>query len=163
MFRAIKLPEDATGELYLHSMPGRFEDLEDTLDALEDFKIDRVVSLVSDEEMRQKSPEYYRMVQDGQFPVERQVFAIPDFDVPADPASFLVLVEDLAAKLREGERVLVHCAGGIGRSGLVATSVLMMLGVGRDEALFTVRNSMAGPETPEQSDFLAWVEAVIAG
>jgi len=161
MFRAIKLPEDVTGELYLHSMPGRFEDLEDTLDAIEDIKIDRVIALTADDEVREKSPDYSQLLEDDAFPVARQAFPIPDFDIPSDPPAFLMFVEDLAAKLQQGERVLVHCAGGIGRSGLVAVSTLMMLGTGRDDALLTVRSSMAGPETPEQDDFLEWVESVL--
>lgn len=73
----------------------------------------------------------------------------------------LPFVDGLAARLRAGERLLVHCAAGIGRAGTTAVCILIRLGVPLDEALSTVRESraMAGPEAGSQ---LALVREVAA-
>ena len=43
MFRKVDLPEDIPGTLYLHSMPGRMEELEDFLSEAKSQGIDTVV------------------------------------------------------------------------------------------------------------------------
>ena len=55
---------------------------------------------------------------------------IPDGSVPLDPEAddYEALIEDVAERLKEGQIVVVHCRGGQGRSGLVAASVLVVLG-----------------------------------
>lgn len=46
----------------------------------------------------------------------------------------------VAGRLRAGERVLVHCAGGINRSSTICCATLMLLeGIGAEEALARVR------------------------
>jgi protein-tyrosine phosphatase len=62
----------------------------------------------------------------------------------------------LGDRLREGERVLVHCRGGLGRTGMVAARLLVeVAGVTPRQALDGVREARHGAvETPEQE---AWV------
>jgi protein-tyrosine phosphatase len=66
------------------------------------------------------------------------------------------LLDDLRQRLRDGERLLVHCGAGIGRAGTVATCLLMMMGVARDDALRTVaaHRPTAGPEGGTQRDLI---------
>ncbi|MEW6269199.1 MAG: phosphatase [Thermodesulfobacteriota bacterium] len=45
----------------------------------------------------------------------------------------------LRARLRRGERVVVHCRGGRGRSGTVAARLLVELGVDPERAIAAVR------------------------
>lgn len=53
--------------------------------------------------------------------------------------------------IRAGERVLVHCKGGLGRAGTVAARMLVELGLMPDEAIRAVRKVRKGAiETPEQ-------------
>ena len=60
-------------------------------------------------------------------------------------------------RLRAGERVLVHCRGGLGRAGLVAASLLVELGVARPaEAIASVR--AVRPGAIETSAQARWVE-----
>jgi protein-tyrosine phosphatase len=62
----------------------------------------------------------------------------------------------LGNRLRNGERVLVHCRGGLGRTGMVAARLLVeVAGVTPQRALDDVREARHGAvETPEQE---AWV------
>ena len=70
-------------------------------------------------------------------------------------------VDELAVRLRFGERLLVHCAAGIGRAGTTAVCVLIRLGMPMTDALATVRASrpMAGPEAGPQLDLVRAVAA----
>jgi len=63
----------------------------------------------------------------------------------------------MAQALRLGERVLIHCGAGIGRTGMLATCVLMHLGVSRCEATQAVTGAGAGPETIPQEGLVGWV------
>jgi ADP-ribosyl-[dinitrogen reductase] hydrolase len=60
-------------------------------------------------------------------------------------------------RLRSGERVLVHCRGGLGRAGLVAASLLVELGeAGPREAIAMVRTARPGAiETTPQEKWIA--------
>jgi hypothetical protein len=41
MFRSVELPEGVTGHLYLHSMPGRYEALQELKEKIAQHKIER--------------------------------------------------------------------------------------------------------------------------
>lgn len=43
---------------------------------------------------------------------------IEDFGTPTDLAAFEARIEDVAARLRAGEGILVHCLAGVGRTGM---------------------------------------------
>jgi protein-tyrosine phosphatase len=72
----------------------------------------------------------------------------------------LPFVDDLVARLRRGDDLLIHCGAGIGRAGTTAVCVLLRLGVGRDDALATVgrHRPAAGPETGAQRDLVDRVD-----
>ena len=57
----------------------------------------------------------------------------------------------LRARLAAGERVLVHCKGGLGRTGLVAARLLVEFGVAPADAVARVRAARPGAiETERQ-------------
>jgi ADP-ribosylglycohydrolase len=57
----------------------------------------------------------------------------------------------LRERLRNGERVLVHCRGGLGRAGLVSARLLIELGMYPDVAITKVRQARPGAiETDDQ-------------
>jgi ADP-ribosyl-[dinitrogen reductase] hydrolase len=86
---------------------------------------------------------------------------IPDSGVPPeDPETdeYGDLIGDIARRLKRGQTVVVHCRGGLGRSGMVA-SVLVALGHPAVKALEIVRRSREGAvETPEQEDHVHFYE-----
>ena len=57
----------------------------------------------------------------------------PDRSVPPDTLQFLKAVEEFAADLRAGKNIGVHCRAGIGRSFLLAASLLIVLGIPAEE------------------------------
>jgi protein-tyrosine phosphatase len=53
--------------------------------------------------------------------------------------------------LRNGDDVVVHCKGGLGRAGMIAARLLVELGMDTEEAIQTVRHVRKGAiETPAQ-------------
>ncbi len=84
---------------------------------------------------------------------------IPDGGLPVDPEAnrYEAFVKNIADHLEKGRTVVVHCRGGLGRSGMVAASVLVALGRTAEEALQMVRSTRKGAvETPEQDDRVRW-------
>jgi len=72
---------------------------------------------------------------------------IRDQGVPP-PAAMAELGRQIDEALDRGERVVVHCLGGLGRSGTVAACVLRSRGATADEALAAVRE-VRGPRAVE--------------
>ena len=67
---------------------------------------------------------------------------IPDFGV-------------LLGRLRRGESILLHCKGGLGRTGMIAARILAELGRSPDDAIKAVRQARAGAiETGEQEAYV---------
>ena len=85
-------------------------------------------------------------------------FPTPDLAVrPLD--DHLELIGRSVERLRSGERLVAHCAAGIGRSGTFAVGVLLALGHDLDPALQLVarHRPMAGPEVGSQSELVVAV------
>ena len=155
LFRQVSLPPDVAGQLYLHSLPGRYEPFAHCRAALDRHGITRIVSLLALDEIAQRSPEYAEAITAATLPCAWEAFPIPDFGVPSDMGQFAALVGRLAEGVQAGERVLIHCGAGIGRTGTVALCHLLALGIPMAEAERAVRAAGAGPETAGQR---RWVE-----
>ena len=74
-----------------------------------------------------------------------------DFGVP-DPVQAAPVLAALAGDLRAGRYVVVHCRGGVGRSGTVAAALLVLLGVPLAQAWrdLAVARGRPVPETDAQ-------------
>ncbi|MCJ7715956.1 MAG: dual specificity protein phosphatase family protein [Anaerolineales bacterium] len=152
--KKVKLRPEISGKLYLHSMPGRLEPLDSFLYKASRHEIDLVVCLAADEEISRLSPEYSLRIQEDSFPFERIVFVINDYGIPLDINSFLEFVTYLAQSINAGQSVLIHCAAGIGRTGLAAASIMMQLGYSIQEAISSIYDAGSNPEIGEQGAFL---------
>ena len=85
-------------------------------------------------------------------------FPIPDFGVPEDPLAFGEVLDDVLERVRRGERVVVACRGGYGRTGTVVGCLLRQADVGPEEAVALVRATRPGTiEREAQARFVdAW-------
>jgi ADP-ribosylglycohydrolase/protein-tyrosine phosphatase len=80
---------------------------------------------------------------------------VPDLDVPRDPAAYRVTLDEVLARVRGGERVVVACRGGLGRTGTAVACLLVDGGVAPDEAIARVRAARPGTvERRIQEDFV---------
>ncbi len=161
MLRAVTLPDALPRGLFLSRMPGRAGPFAEECELIRAHDIETVVCLTSVDEVRHKAPDYAQALTSGTLPWVTWYFPIQDFGVPEDKALFLALARDVAASLQRGVHVLIHCGAGIGRTGTLAACALVALGMTREAALAAVDAAGAGPETPAQSDLLAWVSAAL--
>jgi protein-tyrosine phosphatase len=58
--------------------------------------------------------------------------------------------------LKSGEVMLIHCAGGLGRTAMLAISVLLALGEPIDKAESAVSRAGSIVETMPQIEMLSW-------
>jgi protein-tyrosine phosphatase len=79
-------------------------------------------------------------------------FQIPDLGVPPSMAAGQEFLERLISELAAGKNIAIHCRQGIGRSGLVAASLLALSGIDPETAFQRVSaaRGLPVPETPEQ-------------
>jgi protein-tyrosine phosphatase len=79
-----------------------------------------------------------------------------DFGTP-ERGALLAMAADLAARLRRGDGVVVHCRGGIGRSSILAAAVMIAEGspsAGALERISAARGHQV-PETAAQREYVA--------
>ena len=86
-------------------------------------------------------------------------FHLPIVDVSTPDASFErdwdKVAGGLHARLRQGENVLVHCRGGVGRAGTIAARLLIELGWMPGDAIASVRAVRPGAiETRAQERYV---------
>ncbi|MGE6784202.1 protein-tyrosine phosphatase family protein [Ensifer adhaerens] len=154
--RPLRLPSGIAGTLWLGPMPGRLRPFGDDMDDLRAQKITRIVCLTPLAEIEEKAPGYAAALGDGMdIPVAQ--FPIPDFGVPGDAAALFALAGETALALSAGERVFVHCAAGIGRTGTFAICILRAFGLDLAEATARVASAGSGPETEAQQALVARV------
>lgn len=82
---------------------------------------------------------------------------IPDFEPPnaLSMLAWQAQLPHLQAALTRQEKVVVHCAAGLGRTGTVAAMWLVLQGVPADEAMARVRQARPGAiETRAQESFV---------
>ena len=150
LFREVEF--GVAGRLFCHSMPGRCEPVGATVAELKAWGVKRVVSLAPETD---SNPYVTALSED--VPWHHTSFHIPDYKVPNDSAKFIELARDIARALQAGERVLIHCGAGIGRTGVLAVAVGMACGLPLLQATRRVQSKGSGPENEEQKAFLRTV------
>ena len=91
------------------------------------------------------------------YPME--YFHLPIVDVHPPDRRFITLWESAGPKLRQilmdGGRILIHCRGGLGRTGMVAAQLLVEMGMPQKEAIHAVRKARKGTiETIDQEKYV---------
>ena len=89
--------------------------------------------------------------------LEFRSYPIEDRGVPKSDAELGRVSDTLNSSLRAGRNVLLHCRRGIGRTGLVASCLLVQNGMSPGAAVDAVSSArgLAVPETVEQRE---WIE-----
>ncbi|MBM4263047.1 MAG: phosphatase [Deltaproteobacteria bacterium] len=156
MFRRVEMPAQVPGKLLLHSMPGRFEALDRVWHQVREDEVGAIVCLNEHFEIRQKSSAYADAIEAGTVPCSMLGMEIREGGIPVDKDAFWTMVRDVASRLHGGQSVLIHCAGGVGRTAMFAVSVLMALGQPAHHAERTVSRAGSTVETMAQMEMLAW-------
>jgi protein-tyrosine phosphatase len=162
MFRRVDLPARVSGKLLLHSMPGRFEAIERAWQQVKSEAVGVIVCLAEQYEIRLKSSAYAEALEGGTVPCSVLPLEICEGGVPEDRNGFWALANDVANRLQSGEAVLIHCAGGLGRTAMLAISVLLALGEPINEAEGAVSRAGSMVETMPQIELLSWCASQVS-
>ncbi len=148
------------GQIGICPMPGREGDFPGDLAAVLAWRPDIVLTMTTEAELRAKG--------DGVLPKQLAAegiawlhLPVADFGVPAAKAAadWPAVSQQMRGVLAKGGRILVHCLGGCGRSGMAVLRIMVDAGEAADAALMRLRVVRpCAVETPEQ---LVW--AIRAG
>ncbi|EAW33983.1 cyclin-dependent kinase inhibitor 3 family protein [Lyngbya sp. PCC 8106] len=83
-------------------------------------------------------------------------FPIPDMSVPNSIDELILLVQKILLNTQQNKTVVIHCMGGLGRTGMVAACCLVALGYSPEKAIKTVREiRQYSIETQQQEDYIS--------
>ncbi|MDX5893804.1 cyclin-dependent kinase inhibitor 3 family protein [Rubrobacter radiotolerans] len=119
-------------------------------------KADYLVSLMEDFEYGQYGmDDFFRSARDAGIKVMH--FSIVDVGVPEDweENRYVGMILDIKNALERNEKVVLHCRGGLGRTGTVAACTLVTFGYKAEEAIRITRDSRPGAiQTLEQERYV---------
>lgn len=144
-----------SGSITLMPKPAGGKQLSAFVEFLKSKDIEVLVSLLQFEEMNT-----YSLVSEGseceRVGIEFINFQIKDHDVPQFFVPFNQLVEKLVAELKQGRNIAIHCYAGIGRTGLLAASLLIKQGMQIDQAMIEL-SKVRGLRVPETLQQISWL------
>ena len=141
------------GKWQTHSISGTWQrDMQADIQSIRDWGACAVVTLMPENDLAACKADHIGEVCEQQ---AMEWYHLPIVDVsvptPAFETAWLYAGLRLREHLRQGRHVLVHCRGGLGRSGTLAARLLVELGWNPGAAINAVRNARPGAiETREQ-------------
>jgi protein-tyrosine phosphatase len=155
------IPGPWKGRLAVVTRPRGADWLEDEAEAWRHSGVDVIVSLLEKDEAFQ-----LELGLEGDIAESKGVryisFPIPDRGVPASTKGALAFLGNIGAILEQGKTVAIHCRQSVGRSGLVAAGLLVMSGMGADEAIDIVTTAR-GEIVPETQTQIRWIQNLAPG
>jgi protein-tyrosine phosphatase len=153
-----EIPGPWPGHAYVGRMPGYKTDagMETELDAIKDFGISRLISLVPDED----TSGLYRITGYAEAAKKRfgekfYVCEIMDYEPAVDDNAFENLVDIASDALSKGESIVAHCGAACGRTGMFISCVLVKHGFTTVDAVKLYRTVRGcGPETHDQLTYI---------
>jgi len=148
------------GNIGLTILPGRKDysrSVDEDLKQLKKYGVNTIIPLITDDEfghfgvseLLEKYEEYGFTVH--RLPIMDQLVSSED--------EMIDMVNYLDDAVEKDKKVLLHCVGGLGRSGLVAASYLKYKGLNSGEAIKAVRK-VRGPRTVESKIQEEFVENI---
>lgn len=148
------IPRKGPGKLGVMPRPRGGDKLEDELKHIRSSGVEILVSTLTDLEIMELDLEKQNSLS-KKSGLDFRRFPILDRSIPRKDRAPKFLKE-LNNELQNGKTIVIHCRQGIGRSGLMAASLLILEGEKPSAAMkrLTQVRGVTVPETPEQN---AWI------
>jgi len=152
-----KVANLGSGTLSVMAKPVAGEWIEDEFSGLRTLGVDYVVSLLEFAEQSEigLADEEALCLKNG---MRYSSFPIPDRGLP-DTSRAIKFATQLCDRIRTGEHIVIHCRAGIGRTGIMAATVLIQADYQPNSALQRISDAR-GVEVPDTDEQLLWVEQV---
>jgi len=86
-------------------------------------------------------------------------FPIKDRSTPQDKEAYISLIERLYQLVENGDKIVIHCRMGIGRSSLVAAGVMVRGGI-KASGIFDLISAYRTLEVPDTAAQISWFEEI---
>jgi protein-tyrosine phosphatase len=145
----------AVGRLGIVPRPRGEEWLEDEIASITSSGVDVLVSLLERAEVAELGlREEKRLCESAS--IIFQSFPIRDRGVPESPREMLAFARSLLKLMHNGKNIAVHCRQSVGRSALLAATVLVVAGLATEKA-FTAVEAARGCPVPDTDEQRLWV------
>jgi protein-tyrosine phosphatase len=144
-----------SGSLSVMAKPVSGEWVEDEFYMIANWGINRIVSLLEDQEAIEVGLGKERQLAEKNG-MEFISYPIPDRGLPVSVSEYLNFTRRLYHEAAGGLHTVVHCRAGIGRTGLIAAGILLHCGFKPKEAFEHIsrKRGVVVPDTEEQ---INWV------
>jgi len=158
------LPVLQNGSIGMCMCPGRnnhkkwSRDFITDLQVLKTHNVEFVVTLMTNAELQKMglSDVAERLASEN---IDSIHYPISDKWIPGSNDDFLNFIQIIVEKIKLGKKIVVHCNGGKGRTGLTVVACLIKLGVTQLEAISKIRNVRPGMlQNPAQQMYLSMLE-----
>ncbi|MEM6297126.1 MAG: dual specificity protein phosphatase family protein [Bacteroidota bacterium] len=150
------LPIFEKGKIGMMARPRGNEWLSDEVFKLKNYGVDCVVSLLTPDEIME-----LELDEEKAFCQELGInfinFPIEDRSIPKQFNDFIRLISLLENDLKAGQRVVIHCRMGIGRTALVTAAILLRDGIAADE-VFAHLSKVRGLSMPDTEEQKLWIK-----
>jgi len=143
------------GSITMMPKPPGGSQLNAYIEYLKSRNIDVLISLLQYEEINSHSLSQEGIACDESY-IEFISFPIKDHDIPQFFIPFNHLIEQLVKRIESDKNIAIHCYAGIGRTGLVAASILIKMGLQVDQALIKL-SQVRGIRVPETIQQISWL------
>ena len=154
--KLFSIQTSSPGRLSTMARPRGGDWLLDEIKAIREAGVDVLVSLLTPDEVDELD-----LSEEAAYCHSQEItylsFPIPDVTTPPfSPHTFTFLAQ-LQTFLSQGKHIAIHCRMGIGRSSLIAASLLVLQGLSSDRA-FELIIAARGHTVPDTAEQRAWVE-----
>jgi hypothetical protein len=116
-----------------------------------------VLTTALDRIAKMEIPELFLRIQ--QLGMSAIHFPVHDKWIPKEMSGLIELVQKLLERVDAGQRIVIHCNGGKGRTGLLVCAILVAKGLLPDDAIQAVRSRRKGMiRNPAQIFYLSMFE-----
>ena len=154
-FKIYHIPTRQEGQIYAFPGPltNRVNDF--AVKHLNTLGVNIVINLLSETENKVHALKNQRKTYEA-LNIQLVKFPIQDFNTPVSSYNFKKLIRCLRDEVIAGRSIGIHCMAGIGRTGILAVSLLCALGMGTQEAMQHVskHRECKIPDTEEQMQWL---------